>query len=113
MRVDDKPVEQYLKNFEWDFAKYQPQGKTLAEIVGQIQSMASRIDDELKKYAVELAEKAINMSSLQRRKIVNFSTSELEDFLKPAVAATIEPSDPNGTLITLIVSVPKALEKGL
>jgi V-type H+-transporting ATPase subunit C len=100
-----------LKKFQWDFARYQHQGKQLSELVGQIQSMASKIDDELKLIASTYSEKNGALVAAQRKKVINLATSDFEDFLKPEDVARIDPLDTEH-LLTITIVVPKSLEEG-
>lgn len=112
LRANQKTIDAYLKHFEWDFAKYQFKGHQLTEIVGNIQSMVARIDEELKKYATEYAEKNIQISTLQRKRVINMATSDFEDFLKPEKVASMgEFEDGSFALQRVMVVVPRSLEK--
>ena len=114
LRVDQKTIEAYLKNFEWDYAKYQFEGRQLTEIVGNIQSLVVRIDEELKKYSSEYAEKNIQISTLQRKRVINMNTSDFEDFLKPEQVASMgDFEDGSFALQTVVVVVPRSLERGV
>ena len=90
LRVNSTKVEVFLRKFQWDTARYQFSGRPLAEIVGQIQSMAAKVDEELKKLAGLYNEKNLNLSTLQRKKTVNLATSDFEDFMKPAAVAKLD-----------------------
>ena len=105
------PIEGYLRNFQWDFARYRFQGRPLTDIIGQIQGVAAKVDDELKKLSQGFMEKQQNLSSLQRKKSANMITADFEDFLTPAEAKSIEILD-SELLSTLIVAVPQSLENG-
>mmetsp|Transcript_21444 Transcript_21444/g.19515 ORF Transcript_21444/g.19515 Transcript_21444/m.19515 type:complete len:436 (+) Transcript_21444:62-1369(+) len=110
LRVNDTPIETYFRNFSWDFARYQHQGRPLVDIVNQIQGLSSKIDEELKKLSLLYNEKVVNLGSLQRKKTINLSTSDFEDFLKPEQVNKLDLID-TPTLLTVFVVVPKALEK--
>lgn len=103
-------MEAYFRNFQWDYAKYQYQGRQLADIVSQIQGLATKIDDELKKMTALYNEKNLALSALQRKKVINLATSDFEDFLKPEAAARLEVLN-MAALLTVFVVVPKAAEK--
>ena len=111
LRVNSTKVETFLRKFQWDNARYQFSGRQLSEIVSQIQSMAAKVDEELKKLALLYNEKTLTLSSLQRKKTVNASTSDFEDFMKPAAVARLELIN-SETLLTVMVVVPGSLEKG-
>ena len=100
-----------MRKFQWDGARYQFQGRQLTEIVAQIQSMAAKVDEELKKLAAVYNEKTLAASTLQRKKTINISTSDFEDFMKPALVARLELLQ-SESLLTVMVVVPASLEKG-
>lgn len=104
-------VENYFKKFKWDFAKYQHQGRQLSEIVSQIQAISAKIDDELKKLSVLFNEKNNSLSTLQRRKVINFATSDLEDFVKPEKYASLQIIN-SASLLTVFVVVSKSAQRG-
>ena len=112
LRVNETPVDAYFRNFQWDYAKYQHQGRQLVDIVGQIQGLAAKIEDELKKLAALYNEKSTLLSSLQRKKTINLATSDFEDFLAPEVVAKLEILK-SGSLLTVFVVVPKAYDAGM
>jgi V-ATPase subunit C len=109
--INSTKVETFLRKFQWDGARYQYQGRQLTEIVAQIQSMAAKVDEELKKLSVVYNEKTLAASTLQRKKTINISTSDFEDFMKPALVARLELLE-SESLLTVMVVVPAALEKG-
>lgn len=109
LRVNENPVESYLRKFQWDFARYQYQGKQLNELVGQIQSMAAKIDDELKMMTTTYTDKTVAMTALQRKKTIVVATSDFEDFLAPETVAKLDILDTEH-LLTVMVAVPKSLE---
>ena len=111
LRVNSIKVETFLRKFQWDNARYQFSGKQLTEIVAQVQSMTAKVDEELKKLSLLYNEKTLTLSTLQRKKTVNVSTSDFEDFMKPAAVARLELMN-SETLLTVMVVVPNSLEKG-
>jgi V-ATPase subunit C len=111
LRVNSTKVETFLRKFQWDNARYQFSGRPLSELVGQIQSMAAKVDEELKKLAALYNEKNLALSALQRKKTINLSTSDFEDFLKPTTVAKLDIIN-SETLVTAMVVVPAALENG-
>ena len=73
--------------------------------------MTLKVDEELKKLTILFNEKTVVLSTLQRKKVINFATSDFEDFMKPAAVARLELIDTE-TLLTVMVVVPAALENG-
>lgn len=110
LKINDMPIEKYLRNFQWDFARYRFQGRPLTDIVSQIQGIAGKVDEELKKLSQGFVEKGQALAALQRKKTSNLANADWEDVLTPAEAAKIELID-SDTLKTLLVVVPAALEK--
>ena len=106
--------ENYLKKFDWDFARYQHSGRPLTELVLQIQTMAAKVDEELKKLSTAYSEKTLLLSTLQRKKTINLLTSDFEDFLTPEFVARMDILKAEGEKIleTIMVICPKSLENG-
>jgi V-type H+-transporting ATPase subunit C len=109
LQVDGTSIEAYMRNWAWDFARYQHQGKKLNELVAQILSMAAQMEEELKKLTTAHAEKTQAMSALDRKKNINLSTSDFEDFLTPEQLSRFEVLD-NEHLQTVFVAMPRAVE---
>jgi hypothetical protein len=112
LRVNDVAVDAYFKKFTWDFASYQFQGKQLAEIVGQIQAMAGKAEEELKLLTNNYTEKTLAVAAAKRRQVLNLTTSDFEDFLSPEKIAKLDVQNTEH-LLTIMVVVPKALEQGV
>lgn len=111
LRINSVRVETFLRKFQWDNARYQFSGRQLPEIVSQVQSMAAKVDEELKKLSLLYNEKTLSLSTLQRKKVVNVTTSDFEDFMKPMAVARLELLN-SETLLTVMVIVPASLENG-
>lgn len=109
LKVNETSIEAYLRNFTWDFARYQHQGKKLSELVTQILTMSAQIDEELKKLTTAHGEKTQLLTSLERKKTINLSTSDFEDFMAPELKERLEILD-NEHLQTVFVAMPKAVE---
>jgi len=80
-----------------------------------VQQLAAKVDEELKKATTVYTEKNLAVSTLQRRRVVNVSTSDFEDFLDAATVARLEilggANSDEGMLKTLFVALPASLEK--
>ena len=111
LRVYDKAVGAYMKSFQWDNSRYKFSGVSMLDIVSQIQSMVSGVDDELKKLATIFSEKNQNLAACQRKKTVNYTTSDFEDFLTPQAVASAGLVE-SEYFVTLMCVVPAALEGG-
>ena len=88
--ANEMTVENYLRNFQWDYARYRYQGRQLPDLVSQIQTLVAKVDDELKKLSVSYNEKVQTLSSLQRKRTINLATSDFEDFLPAEKAAKLD-----------------------
>ncbi len=111
LRVNETTVESYMKRFQWDFARFQHQGRQLTELVEQIQAMTSKIDDELKSLVGNYTEKNLGLAAIRRKKQINLTTSDFEDFLTPEDVAKLDLLNTDH-LLTIMVVVPKVLESG-
>lgn len=109
LRVNETTVELFLRKFSWDFAQYQYQGRQLTELVGQVQSMAAKVEEDLKLLSTACTEKSLALAAVKRKKNVNLTTSDLEDFLTPADIARLDVQDTDN-LLTVLVVVPRQLE---
>lgn len=109
--MNEATVELYIKRFQWDFARFQHQGRQLGEIVEQIQSLNGKVDDELKTLTTNYTDKNLALAATKRRKQINLVTSDFEDFLTSEDVAKIDVQD-SENLLTIMVVVPKALETG-
>lgn len=114
LRVNSTTVEAYLRKFDWDFARYQHSGRQLSELVSQIQTASTKVDEELKKLALNYSEKNIQLAALQRKKQTNLLTSDFEDFLTPEFVARMDvlQADDEKLLETVMIACSKSLEQG-
>jgi len=109
LRVNETSVEAYLRGFSWDHAQYQHQGRQLTELVGQVQAMAGKIEEDLKVVANIYTDKSLALQTTKRKKVVNLVTSDLEDFLSPGAVGALDAMD-SDNLISMLVVMPLALE---
>lgn len=110
--ANEMTVDNYLRNFQWDYARYRYQGRQLPDLVSQIQVMVAKVDDELKKLSVSYNEKLQTLSALQRKRTVNLTTSDFEDFLSADKVAKLEFLNTD-YLQTLVVVVNSQTEQGV
>jgi hypothetical protein len=96
-------VENFLRNFQWDYARYRFQGRQLPDLVSQVQTMVAKVDDELKKLSMTYNEKTQNLSAVQRKKTTNLTTSDLEDFLPADIISRFEFVNSEYMLSVLVV----------
>lgn len=109
--ANEMTVENFLRNFQWDYARYRFQGRQLPDLVSQVQAMVAKVDDELKKLSISYNEKLQHLSAVQRKKTTNLITSDLEDFL-PADTPTRFEFVNSEYLVTVLVVVPGNAEAG-
>ena len=100
-----------MRNFQWDYSKYRFQGKPISEIVSQVQGLAAKVDEELKKLNLANVEKEQAYTALLRKKSANLATADFEDVLTVADVKKIEILNTD-TLLTMFVVLPVAQEKG-
>lgn len=108
--ANEMTVINFLRNFQWDYARYRYQGRQLADIVSQVQVSVSKVDEELKKLAISYNEKVQHLTVVQRKKTTNLVTSDLEDFLSVETVNSNEFLD-SEYLLTLLVVVNSQTEK--
>jgi hypothetical protein len=111
LRVHEVSVESFLQRFQWDYAQYQHQGRQLAELVSQIQSMAAKVDEDLKTLTNSYTEKALALAATKRKKQISFATSDLEDFLSPRDMERTEVLDTEH-FKTMLVAISATTEQG-
>lgn len=108
--ANEMPIDTFMRNFQWDYARYRYQGRQLLDLVSQIQSMVAKVDDELKKLSISYNEKTQALSAVQRKKTTNLITSDLEDFMTPEQVNRFEFLNTE-YLLTLLAVIPSANEK--
>lgn len=108
--ANEMTVENFLRSFQWDYARYRYQGRQLPDMVSQVQSSVAKVDDELKKLSVSYNEKVQTLGAVQRKKVTNLVTSDLEDFLTVEAVNNNEFLD-SEYLLTVLVVVPGQTEK--
>lgn len=103
--VNDKPVDQYTRNFSWNKVKYRSD-RSIGELIEALHKEVVSLDNDLKsKYTQYQAAKS-NLIALERKQTGNLSTKSLygivtkDDFVQGSEY-----------LETLLVAVPNNLEK--
>eukprot|EP00286_Rhodomonas_abbreviata_P025011 CAMPEP_0181309992 /NCGR_PEP_ID=MMETSP1101-20121128/12328_1 /TAXON_ID=46948 /ORGANISM="Rhodomonas abbreviata, Strain Caron Lab Isolate" /LENGTH=395 /DNA_ID=CAMNT_0023416551 /DNA_START=138 /DNA_END=1325 /DNA_ORIENTATION=- len=95
-----KPPEEYLKNFEWDQARF-PIKSTLPELVGIITKMVVGADEEVKGFLLEYNSIKSSLSTAERKGQGGLNAKSLVEFVeKRDVVATDK-------LNTVFCAVPK------
>lgn len=72
--------------------------------------MANKLDDELKLLINSYNEKLLNYTTNKKKKVINLSVNNFEDFLKPNDIKNINIMN-SEFLVTVMIVVPKALEQ--
>ncbi|KAK2626980.1 hypothetical protein QTJ16_004155 [Diplocarpon rosae] len=80
--VNDKPVEQYLRSFNWNKVKYRAD-KPLAEIIDSLQKELVSIDNDVKSKYTQYTSIKTNLTGLQRKQTGNLSTKSLTPVVDP------------------------------
>lgn len=111
LTIGSAPAQRFLEGFQWDIAKY-PNRNPLADIVGSILDDVQTVEDELKDWTLNLAEKNQQLAALNRKKSGNLSVAPLEEVLTAEVieANRVEFLDTE-YLKTLVVIVPRSLQQ--
>ncbi|PGH01351.1 V-type H+-transporting ATPase subunit C [Blastomyces parvus] len=80
--VNDKPVEQYLKTFQWNKVKYRAE-KSLAELIDLLQKEAASIDHDVRAKFSQYNQGKITLAALQRKQTGTLSTKSLASVVDP------------------------------
>ncbi|KAJ9491728.1 hypothetical protein VN97_g1544 [Penicillium thymicola] len=80
--VNDKPVDQYLRTFQWNKVKYRAD-KSLAELIDLLQKEAASIDNDIRFKYSQYNQVKNTLSTLQRKQAGNLSTKSLASVVDP------------------------------
>ncbi|KAJ5182245.1 hypothetical protein N7449_012392 [Penicillium cf. viridicatum] len=103
--VNDKPVDQYLRTFQWNKVKYRAD-KPLAELIDLLQKEAASIDNDIRFKYSQYNQVKNTLSTLQRKQAGNLSTKSLASVVDPKTI--IKDSE---YIETHLVAVPAQLVK--
>ncbi|KAJ5490030.1 hypothetical protein LT330_003364 [Penicillium expansum] len=103
--VNDKPVDQYLRTFQWNKVKYRVD-KPLAELIDLLHKEASSIDNDIRFKYSQYNQVKNTLSTLQRKQTGNLSTKSLASVVDPK--SIIQDSE---YIETHLVAVPAQLVK--
>ncbi|KAF4767366.1 hypothetical protein HAV15_009525 [Penicillium sp. str.  len=103
--VNDKPVDQYLRTFQWNKVKYRAD-KPLAELIDLLQKEAASIDNDIRFKYSQYNQVKNTLSTLQRKQAGNLSTKSLASVVDPKTI--IQDSE---YIETHLVAVPAQLVK--
>ncbi|KAK9343680.1 hypothetical protein V1522DRAFT_412484 [Lipomyces starkeyi] len=104
-KVSDKPVETYLKSFQWNAAKYRVD-KPIAELLDTLSKEIFALDGDLKSVYTNYMLAKNNLGAVERKQIGNLSTRSLHDIVKKSDFVI-----GSEYLETVLVAVPKASVK--
>ncbi|CAG8141907.1 unnamed protein product [Penicillium olsonii] len=103
--VNDKPVDQYLRTFQWNKVKYRVD-KPLAELIDLLQKEAASIDSDIRQKYSQYNQVKNTLSTLQRKQTGNLSTKSLASVIDPK--SIIQNSE---YIETHLIAVPAQLVK--
>ncbi|KAK9465259.1 hypothetical protein V1512DRAFT_272280 [Lipomyces arxii] len=103
--VADKPVETYLKSFQWNTAKYRVD-KPITELVDILSKEVYALDGDLKTLYNNYVLAKSNLGAVERKQTGNLSTRSLQDVVKKSDFVL-----GSEYLETVLVAVPKQMVK--
>ncbi|KAJ5279759.1 hypothetical protein N7478_005131 [Penicillium angulare] len=103
--VNDKPVDQYLRSFQWNKVKYRAD-KSLAELIDLLSKEAASIDNDIRFKYSQYNQVKNNLATLQRKQAGNLSTKSLASIVDPK--SIVHDSE---YIETHLVAVPSQLVK--
>jgi len=103
--INDKPVDQYLRSFQWNKVKYRAD-KSIADLIDSLQKEINGIDNDVKSKFNQYSSLKTNLLASQRRQTGNLSTKSLLSVVPPS--ALIQDSE---YLETHLLAVPNTLVK--
>ncbi|KAJ2793334.1 Vacuolar ATP synthase subunit C [Coemansia helicoidea] len=105
LRVDGKPVDQYIQSFAWDNAKYR-WDRPLPEVAAQIAAAMGAVDAQLKTKLTQYSALKNSLATVRRRQTGNLSVRALSDVVTRDDCVT-----DSEYLQTVFVAVPRTLAK--
>ncbi|KAF2668049.1 ATPase, V1 complex, subunit C [Microthyrium microscopicum] len=103
--INDKPVEQYLRTFQWNKVKYRAD-KPIADLLDSLQKEIQGIDNDVKAKFNQYNQIKTNLTASKRRQEGNLSTRSLASIVPPS--ALVQDSE---YLETHLIAVPNSLVK--
>ncbi|KAF2428866.1 vacuolar ATP synthase subunit C [Tothia fuscella] len=103
--INDKPVDQYLRSFQWNKSKYRAD-KSIADLVDSFQKEIAGIDNDVKAKFNQYNSVKTNLAASQRKQTGNLSTRSLISIVPPE--ALIRDSE---YLETHLLAIPNATVK--
>lgn len=109
LKVGGVSAGQYVRLFEWDFAKFAVRQR-LPALVSLIQGSVGKIEEEHRNLSMVFAEKNQTMQALKRKKNSNLASAELSEVLTEDKLRGVHMMNTEH-LTTLCVAMPKSQEK--
>ncbi|KAL8793533.1 MAG: hypothetical protein Q9195_003906 [Heterodermia aff. obscurata] len=103
--VNDKPVDQYLRSFNWNKVKYRAD-KPLGELIDMLQKEITSIDNDVKNKYNQYNQVKTSLTVLQRKQTGNLSNKSLTTVVDPSLV--IRDSE---YLETHLIAVPNTITK--
>ncbi|MCJ1338169.1 Vacuolar ATP synthase subunit C [Bachmanniomyces sp. S44760] len=103
--VNDRPVEQYLRNFHWNKVKYRAD-RPLHQTMDMLQKEIASIDNDVRAKYSQYNNVKTTLSSLERKQTGNLSNKSLTSIVDPSLV--IQNSE---YLETHLIAVPKSNTK--
>ncbi|KAF2271415.1 vacuolar ATP synthase subunit C [Westerdykella ornata] len=100
--INDKPVEQYLRNFQWNKVKYRAD-KPIADLIDSLQKEIAGIDNDVKAKVNQYNQVKTNLAASQRRQTGNLATRSLTSIVQPS--QIIQDSE---YLDTILIAIPNS-----
>ncbi|KAH7114435.1 vacuolar ATP synthase subunit C [Dendryphion nanum] len=101
--INDKPVDQYLRTFQWNKVKYRTEDKHIADLIDFLQKEVAGIDNDVKAKFSQYNQVRSNLVASQRKQTGNLSTKSLISVVKPS--SVIQDSE---YLDTHLIAVPNS-----
>ncbi|KAL6708393.1 Vacuolar ATP synthase subunit C [Coniothyrium glycines] len=103
--INDKPVDQYLRNFQWNKVKYRAD-KPIAELIDSLQKELQGIDNDVKAKFSQYNQTKGALAAAERKRTGNLATKSLVNVVDPK--ALIRDSE---YLDTHLIAVPNTVVK--
>lgn len=103
--INDRPVDQYLRNFQWNKVKYRAD-KPIKELIDALQKEIQGIDNDVKSKFSQYNQTKSALAAAERKRTGNLATKSLASVVPPS--AVIQDSE---YLDTHIIAVPNTVVK--
>ncbi|KAH7096043.1 vacuolar ATP synthase subunit C [Paraphoma chrysanthemicola] len=103
--INDKPVDQYLRNFQWNKVKYRAD-KPIADLIDSLQKEIQGIDNDVKAKFSQYNQTKGALAAAERKRTGNLATKSLVNVVNPS--SLIQDSE---YLDTHLIAVPNMVVK--